>query len=264
MVLIDDDTGKQMIDLADYYSGGYFLIREDNPDWYEPVKNELGVDKLLSLSTCICPRMDVWWGYYPGNPEAATGFRIPESKLDEFAEWCSMYPQTEIASMSMFYTVDAAQRFIARFLPNTDGLYLIGVGLYKPLEAAGWNKLPSSALKFDLHVDLRLQQGEPQIENVEDQITQHLPLAEGGIPLGFEVVSYAYNNFSHSWICSGIYEDMYALYGIRPGQFGLIQTREEAEKVYEWIAEDDQKGHRGEPEPYAYWLLVSYPLSTES
>lgn len=251
-----------MIDLADYYSGGYFLIRAENPDWYEPVKIELGVDKLLSLSQCICPRLEVYWGWTPGDPEAAIGFGIPETKLDEFAEWCSVFPQTEIASMSMFYTVEAARRFIERFLPNTDGLYLIGAGLYKPLEAVGWNLSPEQMrIKNTITVNLLLQTDRRAIEGIEDQIEQHLPLAEGGTPLGFEVVSYAYNNFGHSWLCSGLQKHMHELFGIKPGQFGLIQTREEAQKTYDWIMEDRGDGnHRGEPEPYAYRLLVSYPL----
>jgi hypothetical protein len=256
-----------MIDLADYYSGGYFLIRAnkyqlEKPGWFQ-INIQLLPEKVLSLSQCICPSLEVYWSWHPSDREAALKFGVPEEKLDEFVEWCSTYPQPEISPTSMFYSVDAAQRFIDRFLPNTDGLYLIGAGMYQPLEAAGWNRLPSSALKFDIHVDLRLQQAESHIENVEDQITQHAQLAAGGIPLGFEVVSYADSNFSHSWLCSGLHKDMKDLFDIQTGQYGLIKTREDAEKVYEWIAEDDQKGHRAEPEPYAYWLLVSYPLSAE-
>lgn len=252
-----------MIDLADYYSGGYFLIRADKPDW-EQLKTDLLPEKLLSFSNCICSSFYVWWGWHPGDRQAAVKFGIPETKLDEFVEWCGSAIGVDISHPSMFYSVDAAQRFIARFLPNTDGLYLIGAGMYKPLEATGWNLSPEQMrLKNTITVNLLLQTEIRAIEGVEDQIEQHMLLAEGGIPLGFEVVSYAYYNFSHSWICSGIYEDMYALYGIRPGQYGLIQTREDAEKVYEWIAEDDQKGHRAEPEPYDYWLLVSYPLKAE-
>ena len=95
---------------------------------------------------------------------------------------------------------------------------------------------------------------------IQKQIDQHLPLAEGGTILGFEVVSFAYSHFGHSWICSGLQLEMDDLFGVRPGQFGLIETREAAQQVYEWIAEDHQQGHRGEPEPYHYWLLVSYPL----
>ena len=81
--------------------------------------------------------------------------------------------------------------------------------------------------------------------------------------LGFEIASFAYHDFGHSWLCSGINQDMYQLYGIHPNAYGLIDTAEDARKVYDWIAEDEMQGRRAEPEPYAYWLLVSYPLADE-
>jgi hypothetical protein len=53
---------------------------------------------------------------------------------------------------------------------------------------------------------------------------------------------------------------MHDLYGIRPNPYGLIDTFTDAKKVHDWIAEDNLQGTRAEPEPYAPWLLVSYPL----
>lgn len=252
-----------MIDLADYYSGGYFLIRADNPEWYVPLKAELGIEDILSLSTCICTRVSVWWGWNPGDLEAALKFGVPAEKLDEFVEWCSDAHEVDIYHVSMFYSVDAARRFVARFLPNTDGLYLIGAGLYKPLEAAGWNLYPHQ-VKYEIEVDLRLQK-ERKPQGVNDQIELHLPLEAGGTPLGFEVICFwNFSDFADSWFCSNIPTHMDDLFGIKPGQLGLLQSREEAEKVSNWIMEGfEDENYRAEPEPYAYWLLVSYPLVAE-
>lgn len=82
----------------------------------------------------------------------------------------------------------------------------------------------------------------------------------GGNALGFEVASFAYNDFSHSWLCSPIPQEIVKLYGIRPGQLGLIQSEEDARKVYQWVVEDEPEQQRGEPEPYHYYLLVQHPL----
>lgn len=233
------------VDLSDYYSGGYFLIRADKPDW-EPLKSPRFPDKLISLSMCICPlRFSVFWGWIPGDREAALKFGIPETKLDESVEWCSTNFQVEIDHPSTFYSLDAARRFVERFVPDTRDLYLIGVGLHKQLKS-----------------DILGASGKNEMVWIKKQIEQQAALAKGGISLGFEVVCFGYNDFWDSWLCSGLDRDMEELFGIRPGQFGLIQTREEAQQVYEWIAEDDQQGHRAEPEPYDYWLLVSYPLMT--
>jgi hypothetical protein len=53
---------------------------------------------------------------------------------------------------------------------------------------------------------------------------------------------------------------MVNLYNIRPNSSGLIDSYDDAKKVYVWIAEDHMQGHRAEPEPYDIWLLISYPL----
>ena len=87
------------------------------------------------------------------------------------------------------------------------------------------------------------------------------PLAAGGQALGYELLSYD-QNINDSWLCSGIERDMADQFGIRPNAHGLIATLDEAMQVYDWIAEDEQRGHRAEPEPYYPWLLVDYPLAT--
>jgi hypothetical protein len=85
-------------------------------------------------------------------------------------------------------------------------------------------------------------------------------LAEGGQPLGFEVVSFEYGTFGHSWLCSYLHFEMYDLFGIRPRQYGLMRSEQDARRVYEWIQEDKMSGQRADPVPYDYWLLVEYPL----
>jgi hypothetical protein len=232
-----------MINLDDYYSVGYFLIRADKPDW-PPLQTEQFPNKLLSLSLCICPRVCVWWGFEPGDRDAALRFGIPEAKLDEFVKWCSASLNIETDHPSTFNSLDAARRFVERFLPDTRDLYLIGVGFCKYLELADWGAPYTN-----------------EIDGIQKRIQQQTALADGGTSLGFEVVCFGYNDFWDSWLCSNLQVDMNELFGIKTGQFGLIQTREEAQQVHDWIAEDKQQGHRGEPEPYAYWLLVSYPLA---
>ena len=230
-----------MIDLSEYYSGGYFLIRADKRDWPQ-LQTDLLPEKLISLSRCICPRLEVYWGWTPGSREAALEFGIPQDKLDEFIEWCRTGYTADLAVVSMFYSPETARRFIERFLPDTTDLYLIGVGLHRSSEEMNW-RYPS----------------EGRVEGIEKQIEQRISLAEGGTILGFEVVSFSYNDFGHSWYCNYTAEDLGTLFGIRPEQYGLIETHEQAQQINNWIAQDPIR--RGEAEPYDYWLLVSYPLT---
>jgi hypothetical protein len=232
-----------MIDLNDYYSGGYFLLRAYKPDWPQ-LKTDLLPEKLISLSTCMCPRVSVGWGWTPGDRQAALDFGIPQDKLDEFVNWCGYAHETEIGVWSMFYSADIARQFIHRFLPDKTDLKLIGVGLPKDLAEKSW-----------LHKEGQRDEG------VEKRIPQQLPIESGGEILGFDVVMYNYNDFGDSWLCSNLQYDMHDLFGIHPNGYGLLRRAEGARKIYDWIEEGETLGiHRAEPEPYYFWLLVSYPL----
>ncbi len=232
-----------MIDLNDYYSGGYFLLRAYKPDW-PTLQTDLLPDKLISLSTHICPRLEVYWGWIPGNPEAALKFGIPEAKLDDFIEWCKSGYENDLDYPSMFYSPEAARRFIKQFDLDKHNQYIIGTGLPKELEEANWR-----------------EKGDENVSGIEKQVEQHLPLETGGGTLGFEVVSYSYSDYGCSWLCNYLHLDMFDLNGIRPNNYGLIDTHIEAKQVYNWIDEGEKQGvRRAEPEPYDFWLLVSYPL----
>jgi hypothetical protein len=236
-----------MIDLNDYYSGGYFLLRADKPDW-STLQSDLLPEKLVSLSTCMCPRVSVGWGWNPGDKQAALDFGIPKDKLDEFVDWCGYASETEIGVWSMFSSLDNARQFIRRFLPDATDLKLIGVGLRQDLAEKNW-----------LHSEGQRDEG------VEKRIQQQLPIELGGEILGFDVVMYNYNDFGDSWLCSDLQHEMHNLFAIRPNQYGLLNNAVDARKIYEWIDEGEMLGiHRAEPEPYDFWLLLSYPLQIPS
>jgi hypothetical protein len=220
--------------LNDYYSGGYFVIRAwDPPGWDLPPA--LFPDRLLSLSRCICPRLDLWWGRRTEVDDTGTEFGIPAERWADFVAWCQHGYQTEADYLTgMFYSVEAARRFIRRFLPDTLHLYLIGVGF--PRELAD----PGLAGNSD----------------IAGRIAERLPLEAGGEALGHEVVSFEHD-LGHSWVCNHIYEEPF---GFNLNRRGLIDSLDDARKVYAWIAEDNLQGLRGEPEPYYVWQLVSYPL----
>jgi hypothetical protein len=238
----------ETVDLEQFYSGGYFLVRAGHPGW-EQLKGDLLPQKLLSLSKCICPQFDMSWGWTGGNKDNARDFGIPAAQLDEFVQWCQGDYRAELDMWGMFYTLEATRRFIRRFIPQTDELRIIGVGLPRDLADKDWSDpLPDNPNDY---------------YGIEKQIDRHLPLEPGGEPLGFEVVSFSYSNFGHSWLCNYLHQDMHELFAIRPGPYGLIQSEAEARQVYDWIAEDNMQGRRAEPEPYDYWLLISYPLQAQ-
>lgn len=232
-----------MIELNDFYSGGFFLLRRSHPGG-SSLDSPLLPATLISLSDCLSRRFNIVWGWTPGNRQAALDFGIPETQLNACLKWCEADYQADMDLFSMFYSVEAARRFINRFQVSTDNLYLIEAGLPSQFEATDWRPFYNEQEDF----------------GIEKRIHHRLPMAGGGEPLGFEVVGYEYNDLSHSWLCSGLHQDMFDLFQIHPNQYGLIETLEEAVKVYRWIREDEMKGTRAEPIAYDVWLLVSYPL----
>lgn len=233
----------ETVDLGDFYSGGYFLLRAGRPDWPPPFSEFLPSGNLISLSDCICrQRLSVIWGWNPGNREAALAFGISETPLNEFIAWCGTEYRQSMDLISMFYSPEAARHFIKRFDLDTDNLFIIGAGLPKALHQAWLEE-------------------ETDHEGITKRIKQAMPIELGGETLGYDVVSYSYHDFAHSWLCSGLEKDMYELFGIRTNQHGLLATSADAKQVNDWIAEDNEQGTRAEPEPYDYWLLVNYPLN---
>ena len=235
------------VDIERFVSAGYFLIRAGNPGW-DQLKTDLLPENLLSLANCISEKLNVGWGWNPGDKPSALQFGICEEMLDEFVEWCQHDYESELGVWSMFNSPEAANRFAAHFLVNFENLHLIGVGLPKGLEEKNWREEPTEG---------------QMICGIEKRIEQRLPLAKGGAPLGFEVISFEYGSFGHSWLCNYLHYEIYKLFGIRTGQYGLLQKEADARQIYEWIEEDDMQGRRAEPVPYDYWLLVDYPLSTD-
>jgi hypothetical protein len=225
----------------EYICGGYVLLKAANPGWSHWKEHSLLPPKVISLSDCISPKVVMYWGWQPGDKQAALNFGVSEAQWDDYKAWMNEGYRSKIDVFSIFLTVDFSREFASRFLPDTTNLYLLGLGIHKN-NLSDWSEtVPDKAY------------------GLERQVARRQPLASGGERIGYEVVS-SYYGLSHSWLCSGLEREMHNLYGIHPNQYGLIPTYDEAKKVYDWIAEDEQ-GLRAEPEPYEVFMLVSYPLS---
>jgi hypothetical protein len=80
-------------------------------------------------------------------------------------------------------------------------------------------------------------------------------MEKGGQALGFDVASYEAHNFDHTWFSHNHHKGVFQELGVRPGAYGLLQTREEA-----ILARDYANAHDRSVSGYEYWLLVVYPL----
>jgi hypothetical protein len=240
------------ISLSAYYMAAYIVMRAGHPGWEQ--LHDAGLpEKLISLSTCICrQRHSVAWSWsLDRSREEALIFGIPSEQLDAYVDWgLDAYAEERIGVWSVFYTLDTAREFIQRFVPDSQDLHLLGVGLRHDLTEGYWQQEWQ-----------RIPPSQPEGDAVKRLLDKRLTLPSGGQILGFEVASYAYSDFGHSWLCSGLNEQMREMFGFVPDAHGLLQSEADAMRLFNWIAEDELKGQRSEPEPYFPWLLVDYPLS---
>jgi hypothetical protein len=242
------------IDLSEYTAGGYFITKYAQRD--ENRSPDLLPERLVSLSTHINGGMvSVYWGWdLDRHGDEAIAFGISAEKLPNFKEWSNRTHEIDIGHPDVFYSLHAARQFIKAFLPIRDELVLIGAALPNSLvdtflkENKQWGH-DTNGQKYDVLI------------GVNYVLSKRESPPPGGNILGFEVVSYNVN-LGCSWLCGNLERKMHQEFGIRPGQYGLIETFEDANKVYDWILEGEAKGeHRGEPEPYYPWLIVRYSLA---
>ena len=226
------------VKLDEYYSAGYFLIRKNKrPDWLdEPVG--LVPAEMVSLEREFCPKFHLAWGWGSTDRTRALNFGIDETKWADFEKWCANHDDHEIEIWSMFRSTSAARRFIETFIPEPkwDDLFIVGVGLHQS-HFVDWEEPYGT-------------------EGVEIRISERLPLEGGGQAIGFDVASYAHNDFDHTWFSHGHHKGIFENLGIRPGKYGLLQTPEEAVLAQAYTNEHD--GYS-----YEYWLLVAYPLRVD-
>jgi hypothetical protein len=231
------------IDLGDYIAGGYFITKYADEGFY---KSDLLPERVVSVSGCIGKPMEVVWGWDIARYQwEIQNFGIDSKKLEQFQKWCSG------KTPGALYTLELAKEFIIEFLLQKDDVLLIGVGLPKPLV----DDFLIQHKQTVFHANEQVYRD--ALYSVNYALSEGKPLPPDGNALGFEVVSYVYSEFNHSWLCSNLERDIYELFNIHTNEYGLINNYEEAKKGYEWFIEAKQ----GEPEPYHPWLLVQYPTS---
>jgi len=230
--------------LEAFYSGGYFLIRANHPGW-EQLNSELIPKRLISLSDCICPKFNVGWGWVTGDPQIALEFGIAQSRLPDFVEWSRTDYKEAMDIWGMFYTPNNAREFVNRFEVNTDRLHIVGTALPQSIEQTDW------------------QESRDDAYGIEKRIEQHISVEDGGEFLGFEVVSFEYGNYGHSWLCHHLHEDVKRVFGIHPNEYGLFAKFKDAMTVLAWIQAGGDGGRAHHP-PYDVWQLLSYPLDANN
>jgi hypothetical protein len=224
--------------MKDYISGGYYVVKTI------PRPNDLSdilPDTILTMSKCFSPVMrdivQLQWDEYENVSvaiaEEAIEFRIPQDQIADLVRWVKGRHNT---SYFVFTELTDPLELLSRFI--TDGsAHVVGIGLHTSLLES-----------FKSQQSKDVNNGLGLVELVEEK----RPLAEGGVPLGYEPLGFEGTSF-HSWLCHYAPNEVQKRFGIRPNRLGLIDKFEDACQVNEYLLETG-----AEPAIWEPWLLIEY------
>ena len=230
--------------MNDYVSGGYYVVKAI------PRPSDLSdnlPNNLLTVSRCFTVVMrhviQLQWDNYENVGQAiaeeARDFAIPQPQIPELVRWVKAQRNTNYL---VFTEVEPPLELVDRFVSDA-ATHVVGLGLHVSL---------IESFKSQLAKDMN--NGYSLAELVDEK----RPLAEGGVPLGYEPLGFEGTSF-HSWLCHYAPNEAYSRFGIRPNQFGLIDKLEDARQVTDYLL---QTG--AEPAIWEPWLLLDYlPNGTE-
>jgi hypothetical protein len=224
--------------MNDYVSGGYYVVKViPRPS----VVSDILPNNLLTMSTCFTTVMrdviQLQWDPYENVrdsiAEEASEFAIAQPQIPDLVRWAKAQHNTNYL---VFTEVGPPLELLDRFITDAS-THVLGIGLHTSL---------LESFKSQLSKDVNNGLG------LAELVDKKLPLAESGVPLGYEPLGFGGTSF-HSWLCHDAPQEAHKRFGIRPNQFGLIDKFEDARQVNDYLL---QTG--AEPGIWEPWLLLNY------
>jgi hypothetical protein len=228
---------------SEYVSGGYYVARLPR--------------QVLSASPCICEFFpDVWaieWTSesVDGRSKQAAAFGISTKDLPNVIAWATGSFTKTFGWPNAFYTLEAAQKACASFLPDDPEIVVFGLGLHHS----------------DVEGFLKAAQPEPAQPGyapvgetgVFQCVSSAKKVVTGGDAAGFELLATFSGLLTCSWLCNGLEKDCAAQLGIVLNSRGFVDSYSDALRCAEFISRDET---RAEPGLWLPWLVTIY--ATES
>jgi len=210
-------------------------------------------DQIVSASECICPQFPdtsaIDWVKVSEEArfEALDAVGLPVERRSDARAWATDAFEVAFGWPGVFFTAIGAIEARRRFFGDESKLKVIGLGLPRHwverfmAEASPPPPAPGFA---------------PQGESGYLQTVKRLgSLAAGSRRLGFELLNVEVGQIGHSWLCNGLETHCANIPGVRPGENGLIETLESAERCRNEVAREEVGA---EPGLWLPWLLVEY------
>ena len=240
---------------GEYVCGGYAVIKADpRPDRLD---GPLLPAKFLSASGCLCSSIPETWAIRWTSMtdevrlEGAAEFGLDADGLEALMTWTDeAWADQRLRWNNVLSSPAVAREVVTRFVPDCPDLYIIGLGLPRPRAERFPTPPPETG-----DTGQCCKMGLP---GVYETLALRQPLADGGQPLGFELLGYMEDATPPcSWLCNSLHQPVAEALNIRPNAAGFIDTEADAEKVADHCNRDDVPS---EPVVWHPWLIVEYPL----
>lgn len=199
-------------------------------------------------TSCICELYPEYWAFsWCNSPQAEVDAAILQlglgaSELQPLQDWVEeQFERGGVGFPGVFLRYETALQFAARFLRTGTGIKLLGIGL------------PESYLEeFLSEARPGPAEGTP---GVYQAVQSRAPLAEGGVPLGFEPLGYDNGGF-HSFICNSLETDYSEKLKLAFNEHGRFAELAACERAVDYTRLESTGA---EPALWQPWLVVEYP-----
>ncbi|MEL7656573.1 MAG: hypothetical protein AAGU75_11770 [Bacillota bacterium] len=231
----------------EFILGGYFIVKAAQRA--ECMDKELLPQKIITISECICDILPSTWALSWVNKSkqdiesAKSIWGLSDNEFDELENWVTgRFDEGKFGWQYGFGDLIIARECCRRYLKDTDDIYILGIGLSKKDASVFLDReKPCKGIGSTLAYDV-LQRNE---------------LIDTTGFLGFDVLGYDIGSF-HSYICNGLEDDFFEIFGIRPNQYGLYESYEGSKQAAEYLL-DEKIG--AEPALWQSWAVCKFQIS---
>lgn len=242
------------VDSTDFLSAGFFITKRVHRSSYN--SPDLLPENLLSASECICTFVpDTWCVAWTGDTpelrwEKAKVFALDPEALARLTDHVTSRFEVSFGWPNVCFSLAAAREIVQGLLTDRKDVVVFELGLHKQFMEA-FLKAAEPPPSPPGHAPMGRQ-------GVLEMILKELPLAAGGIPLGFEPLVFYYS-LSDSWLCNGLETVFHDRLGLTPNAQGFIASLEEALRGVELLWEGKVAA---EPGLWLPWLILDHTRST--
>ncbi|UCD78624.1 MAG: hypothetical protein JSW26_24985 [Desulfobacterales bacterium] len=236
--------------LSEFVSAGFLVTREvDRPSY---VSAELLPARIVSASGCIARFAPNTWciewtrDTRERRIEDARAFGLEFQDLQEIIAWTTSRFGKSIRWPNVITDLNTSKDLVSRFFSHLSNVKVLELCLHRSMSQDFCQEAEPPPPKPGFAPNGR--------QGVQEVILKEKPPIPTGRILGFELLVFDFS-LSCSWLCNGLETQVEQDLGIKPNQYGLIDSFDKAFRCVEYISRDDVGA---EPGLWLPWLIIDH------